>query len=153
MILKEINIRPVRNADLAHLDRLRRLYPTAFLELPKGVGGPGVETAVAEKNGQLIGSLTGIAAVVCDPFIHDPNASGVDVFAAVYMLERALTYNAQRGGAVDAYIAVPSELKEYHRIVERSGYVATCQNCTIFRRPLLPDTVPLIENEATEPTQ
>lgn len=153
MILRDLNVRPIQYEDVAVLNRLRRLYPDAFLEIPHGWTGDGIETAVAEKDGKLIGSLTGISAVVCDPFIHDPNAKGVDVFAAVYMLERALTYNAQRGGAVDSYIAVPDQLVEYHRIVERSGYQKTCEHCTIFRRPLRPDTTPLIENEITAPPQ
>jgi hypothetical protein len=106
-----------------------------------------VETVVAEKNHKLLGSLTGTLGIVIDPFIHDPNAAGVDVFGAVYMMERVLAYKGQAAGAVDAYIAVPSGLKDYHEIVKRSGYVETCQNCTIFRRPLQPDTVALIEDE------
>lgn len=150
MILKDINIRPVRNEDLAQLDAWRRRYPDAFLELPKGVSATGVETAIAEKNGQVLGSLTGTLAIVCDPFIKNPDARGVDIFGAVYMLERTLAYRGQGSGAVDAYIAVPSQLKDYHEIVKRSGYVETCQNCTIFRRPLQPDTVGLLENEEVQ---
>ena len=145
MILKDINIRPVRTEDLALLDRWRRQYPDAFLEIPKGVKAEGVETAVAEKNGQLLGSLTGTLAIVCDPFIRNPEARGVDVFGAVYMLERALTYRAQGAGAVDSYIAIPEQLHDYKEIVKRSGYIETCARCTIFRRPLQPDTVPLLE--------
>lgn len=149
-MLKNISIRPIRSEDLATLDTWRRLYPDAFLELPKGVAANGVETAVAEKNGQLLGSLTGTLAIVCDPFIKNPDARRVDVFGAVYMLERTLAYRGQAAGAVDAYIAVPSPLKDYHEIVKRSGYIETCQNCTIFRRPLQPDTVPLLEDAQTE---
>jgi hypothetical protein len=145
-VLSNISLRPVRPEDLAQLDVWRRKYPDAFLELPKGVSAEGVETAVAEKNFRMIGSLTGTLAVLMDPFIHDVNATGPDVFAAVYMLERALAYKAQSNGAVDAYIAVPDKSTAYHSIVERAGYQKTCEHCTIFRRPLRPDTVTLIEH-------
>lgn len=145
-VLKDINIRPVRNQDLAQLDAWRRQYPDAFLELPHGVSGPGVETAVADKAFRMVGSLTATMAVLMDPFIHDAGAYGVDIFAAVYMLDRALAYNAQKAGAVDAYIAVPDKSTAYHAIVSKAGYTKTCEHCTIFRRPLRPDTVALIEN-------
>jgi hypothetical protein len=145
-VLKDLNIRPVYQKDIAQLDAWRRAYPDAFLELPHGLNAPGVKSAAAEKYGKLVGSLTATLAVLMDPFIHDASAAGPDVFASVYMLERALAFNAQDEGAVDAYIAVPNQSVEYHRIVEKAGYVKTCQNCTIFRRSLRPDTVPLIEN-------
>jgi len=148
-VLKNINVRPVRQEDLAQLDMWRRQYPSAFLELPKGVRGPGVETTVAEKNYKLFGSLTAISAVVMDPCIFDPTADGLDIYTAVYLMERTLAYRAQDGGAADAYIAVPNQLTDYHAIVEKSGYMKTCENCTIFRRPLRQDTVPLIETENT----
>ncbi|HEY6766649.1 MAG TPA: hypothetical protein VI386_17960 [Candidatus Sulfotelmatobacter sp.] len=145
-IFKALNVRPVRNEDLAQLDRWRRSYPDAFLELPHGVAGPGVETACAEKDGKLIGSLTAVSAVVMDPFIHDPAVTGADVYGAVLMLERALAYKAQPH-ATDAYIAIPSQIeKSYGAIVEKSGYIKTCENCTIYRRALRPDTVGLIEH-------
>src|ERR1700736_3949777 len=107
-VFKNINVRPARDGDLAQLDAWRRQYPSAFLELPHGVSGPGVETAAAEKNGKLIGSLTAVSAVVMDPFIHDAAAEGLDIYAAVYLMERALAYKAQDGGATDSYIAVPN---------------------------------------------
>lgn len=147
MSLSQIKIRPLSVDDIDSLDRWRRLYRDAFLELPKGFSGVGVETAVAEKGGKLTSSLTGVHAVVCDPFIHDPAASGPDIFASVLMLERVLTYAAQTGGAVDSYIAVPKQLTEYIEIIKRCGYVLTCENCVILRRPLQPDSIPLLEDE------
>lgn len=149
-IFSKLNIRPVRKEDVAQLDTFRRQYKDAWLEVPHGLSGTGVETAVAEKDGKLIGSLTAIGAVLMDPFIHDPEAVGVDVYAAVVALERALAYQAQKSGLVDAYIAVPRQSKEYIEICKKSGYEITCENCVIMRRPLRPDTVSLLEHE--EPT-
>lgn len=142
-----MNIRPVRTSDAEQLDLFRRSYLNGWLELPKGLSAPGVETAVAEKDGKTIGSLTGTSAVLLDPFIHDPEAKGTDVFAAVLALERVLTYNAQVGGAVDAYIAVPEQETAYLDMVKRCGYSVTCERCVILRRPLTPDTVRLLEEE------
>jgi len=113
MGIKDLSIRPLKTEDVETLDRFRRGYDAAYLELPHGMAGAGLETAVVEKAGKIIGSLTGIHAVVCDPFIHDPEADGVDVFAGVLMLERTLAYNAQIGGAIDSYIAIPKQLKAY----------------------------------------
>lgn len=147
MSIKDLFVRPLKIEDVETLDRFRRGYDAAYLELPHGMAGPGMETAIVEKSGKIIGSLTGIHAVVCDPFIHDPEADGVDIFAGVLMLERTLAYNAQLGGAIDSYIAVPLQLTAYIEMVKRAGYSVTCENCVILRRPLTPDVVPLIENE------
>lgn len=147
MSIKDLSIRPLKAEDVEQLDLFRRGYDAAYLELPHGMAGPGVETAVAEKDKKIVGSLTGIHAVVFDPYIHDPEINGPDVFAAVFMLERTLAYNAQVGGAVDGYIAVPKQLTAYIDMVKRAGYIETCENCVILRRPLIPDVVPLIENE------
>lgn len=148
MSLKEMNIRPVQKRDVEQLDLFRRSFTDGWLELPHGLAGTGVETAVAEKQGKLVGSLTGISAVLFDPYIHDPEASGSDVFAAVLALERTLAYNAQAGGAIDAYIAIPQQSEDYIRMVERCGYTRTCEGCVILRRALVPDTVSLLEDEA-----
>lgn len=148
---KNLTIRPLRAEDVGQLDAFRRTFQTAWLELPHGMAGEGVETAVAEKNGEIIGSLTGVGAVVMDPFIRNPNARGVDIFAAVVALERALAYNARKGGIVDAYIAVPKGDTEYIEICKKAGYDVTCQDCVILRRPLIPDVVPLLEDEAVTP--
>lgn len=151
--LKDMNIRPIRESDVEQLDLFRREYLDAWLEIPKGFSGPGVETAVAEKGGKIIGSLTGVSAVLMDPFIHDKRASGSDIFSAVLALERVLAYKAQTGGALDSYIAVPEQATAYLEMVKRCGYSVTCERCVILRRPLVPDTVPLLENEPQAVTQ
>lgn len=145
-VLRDINVRPILDPDKELLDLWRRMHQKSYLELPKDWEAPGVSTIIAEKAGRLIGSLTASHAVVCDPFIHDEqSANGPEIFAAVYLMERVLTALAQAEGAVDAYIAVPENMPEYARIVERAGYEETCQRCKIYRRPLRPDTHPLLE--------
>src|SRR5271166_1917470 len=144
MQFKDINVRPVNESDIQSLEFFRRNYWDADLEIPHGYAAPGVETAVAEKAGTLIASLTAIQAVVLDPLISNPDFRGFDRVAAIYLLERTLSYIAQKYGAVDMYIAVPDHLVDYHRIVEKAGYVKTCEHCTVFRRPVTPDTVPLL---------
>lgn len=147
MELKNINIRPIQIKDTEQLELWRREYLDAWLELPHGLQMKGVETAVAEKQGRMIGSLTATSAVVMDPFIHDKNATGPEIFSAVLALERVLSYKAQSGGAVDSYIAIPAKSEEYIKMVEKCGYVRTLQDCVVLRRPLIPDTVPLLEDE------
>lgn len=136
----KMGFRPVEDSDLEQLNKWRWEYTGADLEVVHGWEGKGVETAVAEKNGKVIGSLTGVQAVVIDPFVHDPAASGPDVYAAVVGLERILAYLGRLNGALDAYIAVPKYLTEYINIVKRSGYEVTCENCTILRRALVPES-------------
>lgn len=146
-MLKDINIRPVRPTDIALLEKLRREYWDADLELPKGYVSEGIETLVSEKHGKLICSATGTLAILIDPLIKDASASGVDLVSSIYSLERSLACLGQRSGAVDAYIAVPVQATAYHRIVEKAGYQQTCEHCLIFRRPLRPDTQPLLGAE------
>ena len=150
MSITGLHIRPLKIEDVEQLDLFRRNYTAGWLELPHGMAGPGVETAVVEKDGKLLGSLTGIDCVVFDPFIHDPAARGTDVFPAVLMLERVLAYSAQARGAIDGYIAIPKQLTEYIAMVERAGYTETCQECVIMRRPFVKEVVPLIENETVK---
>lgn len=145
---KNLNVRPLRDGDIGQLLAWRRAYLEGDLELPHGWKLPqGVETAVAEKNGLLLSSMTATQAVILDPLIRNPVAGGMDMVTAIYALERALTYQAQIVGAVDAYIAVPSQLEEYHKIVENAGYQRTVEHCHVFRRALIPDTIPLLGAE------
>lgn len=134
--------RPPTEDDIEQLDKWRWMYLDADLEVVHGFEGQGVETAVAEKNGKLVGSLTGKVAVIAviDPFIHDPEASGPDVYAAVVGLERILSYQGARAGALESYIAVPEHLTDYIEIVERAGYELTCQKCCILRRNIVPES-------------
>lgn len=151
-ILKGVNIRPFKVTDVEQFDQFRRVYWDGDLELPKGYGAPGIETAIAEDaNARPIASLTGTLAVVLDPLIRNPHIkSGPELVASIYMLERTLAYQGQRLGAVDAYIAVPEHLIDYQRIVEKAGYVRTVERCNVYRRPLMPDTHPLLGPELEE---
>lgn len=152
MILKDVNVRPMRGEDQPQFDAFRRVYWDGDLELPKGWGGPGWETAVAEgEGGRPIASLTGTLAIILDPLIRNPHIkSGPELVASIYALERTLAYRGQMYGAVDSYIAIPEHLTEYHRIVEKAGYAETVVGCKVFRRALRPDTHPLIGPELEE---
>jgi hypothetical protein len=140
-----LKVRPIKKSDVEQLDLFRWKYEPADLEVPKGYMAEGVESAVVEKpSGQLVGSLTGTLAAVLDPFIANPDADPVDIWQALILLEKALAYRFQVAGAVDIYIAVPNQLEKYHRLLERAGYLETVQNCKVFRKPLAPDTHPLL---------
>jgi len=135
--------------EVKQLDEWRRGYWAADLELPHDFKTPdgSVDTVLATKDGKMISSLTGIKAIVLDPFIHDPSANPTDLLFSLVKMETALTFNAQKWGAVDAYIAVPSQLDKYIRLLENYGWQPTVQNCVVMRRPLRPDTVPLLGEE------
>lgn len=149
MKIGEINVRAFGERDEGQLNLWRDSYTDGDLEIPHGWNGlPGrgdnVATVVAEKNGELMGSLTGTLAVIFDPFIHDPNLKPVEVVAALIKLETVLSYFAQNDGAMDVYVAVPEHLKKYIKLLEGYGWKETCQHCTILRKPLKPDHVPLL---------
>jgi hypothetical protein len=136
----DLHIRPIEASDVALLEKWRKEYADANLEIPRGYYGKGVETAIAEVGGNVSASLTATHALVIDPFIHDPSLSGPDTFLSVYMMDRALGYRGQSGGAVVSYTTVPSHLTRYHAILRKSGYVQLpTSDCILFRRPLLPD--------------
>lgn len=147
VFVKDINVRPLQAGDELWIDKFRREYKAGYLELPHGLAQAGVETAVATKGSKPVGSLTAINAVVLDPFVKDPQARFQDVFSALLKLESVLSYRAQQAGAVDEYIAVPEAEVDYLRLLEHYGFKRTCQNCVIMRRALVPDHVPLLEDE------
>lgn len=148
MIYDKLNVREFRESDVRKLEAWRRLYMDAHLEIPMGYVAPGVETAIAEFDGEMVAALTARQAVVLDPLIRNPHfTNGAAMITAIIALERALAYNAQKAGAVEGYIAVPEQLTEYHKIVQRAGYEKTIQACVAFRRPFRPDTIPLLEHE------
>lgn len=147
MKMKDINIRPIQAGDVEQLELWRNEYWAGDLEIPFGYKRDGIETAVAEKNGVMLEALVAKKAVVLDPLILDPNADHYDAVAGLFLLERALTYSAQLGGAIESYIAVPDSLKDYHKIVEKAGYIKTVEKCTVFRRPLVPETLSLLGPE------
>ena len=145
MGIREISAHRLRDEEIETLEGWRHEYQPADLEIPHGYAGQGVETAVAENKEGILASMTGIKAVILDPLIRNPRISnGAEMVSAILMLERTLSYLGEQGGAVDSYIAIPNQLEDYKKIVESVGYVETCENCTIYRRPLRPDTVPLI---------
>lgn len=146
MSIRDISVHRLRDAEVEILEEWRHEYKSADLEIPHGYAGAGIETAVAEtKDGVVLASMTGIKAVILDPLIRNSRiTNGAQMVSSILMLERTLSYLGEQGGAVDAYIAVPNQLADYKKIVESVGYVETCENCTIYRRPLRPDTVPLI---------
>lgn len=156
--MKNVFIKPLSTQEeVKQLDLFRREYMAADLELPHDffTADGAVDTAVATKNNKMIASLTGIKSIVLDPFIHDPSAEATDLLFALVKMETALTYNAQKYGAVDAYIAVPRQLKKYIHLLENYGWQETVQNCVVMRRPLRPDVVPLLglERDAAETAQ
>lgn len=141
MSMKNISIRPLRAEDIKQLELFRGNYLDADIEIPFGYAGQGVETAIAEKDGKIIGAVTASAAVTFD-FIHDGEAAGTDVFPAVFMLERALALTAQKAGIATAYVAIPAHLTKYIEMVKRSGYTEEFQDCVVLRRALRQETVP-----------
>lgn len=153
MSITELSVRPIRDEDVEQLDNFRHANWDADIEISFGYAAPGVETAVAEKDGKLIGALTAVKTVVFD-FMRNPAALGIDVYAAVFMLERALAYVAQSGGVAAAYVAIPAHLTDYISMVKRSGYSIACENCVILRRPLRKELSPSLgEERATVTTE
>lgn len=141
----QINVRPFAEEDRSELDNYRWRYQDADLEVPHDFMDTNVETVVALKDGRLLGSLTGTLSITLDPFIKNPDASPLELMQALLKMETVLNYMAQKLGAVDVYIAIPNQIVEtYGKIVEKCGYERTVQNCTVYRKPLRPDTQPLI---------
>lgn len=151
-IFHGLNVRPITPKDAELLDKWRREYPDADLEIVHGFISDGVETAVAEKYGQLAMSLTAVQAVVFDPLIQNPNKilSGPEMITAITMMERVLAYKAQASGAVDGYVAVPNVLPEYQKMVMKCGYEPTVQYCTVYRRAFRPEVVARLGDERAE---
>lgn len=142
--MKDISLRRFRQEDAPQLDTARENYWDADLEVPYGYAVPGsVETAIAEKDGEWQGALIATKVVVYD-FIKNAAAKGVDIFAAVFMLERALSYVAQETGITTSYLAIPSHLTEYIDMVKRCGYEEGFKDCVILRRSLRKETTPSI---------
>lgn len=147
MSIRDLSIHRLRDEEKETLEEWRHEYQPADLEIPHGYAGQGIETAVVDcpDTGIMMASLTAIQAVILDPLIRNPRVhNAAEMVASIFLLERTLSLLGERGGAVDAYIAVPNQLEDYKKTVESVGYKVTCENCTIYRRPLRPDTVPLI---------
>ncbi len=144
--MKDIHVRPYEDEDRQELDEYRQQYQPADLEIPHGYVSENVQTVIAYKEGKLtVGSLTGILAIVLDPAIMNPAADPIDKMKALTAMEDVLTYLGRKTGAIDSYVAIPNALvATYGKILEKCGYEPTVQNCTVYRRPLVPETEPLI---------
>lgn len=142
--MNDIHVRPFRSSDAKQLDLFRWNYTAADLEIPKGYVGENLQTVIAEKDQKFLLSLTGTIGMVIDPMIKDPDASPADLMRALIKAEAVMSYLGAANGAQDVYIAIPNQLEKYMGIVEKSGYKRTVEHCTVFRRPIRPDTVPLI---------
>jgi hypothetical protein len=142
--VKGVFVRPLTGDDVQKLDKWRREFAAGDLELPKDFNSEGVLSVAAHKEHELIASLTGVQAVVLDPFIHNPDANPTDLLFALVKLDTVLTFWGQQRGAVDAYVAIPNSLDRYIKLLRNYGWEPTVQNCTVMRRPLKPDFIPLI---------
>jgi hypothetical protein len=141
MSISEITVRPARESDYRQLDLFREQFlPDGRIDVPFGYSNTGVETAVAEKAGKLIGAAIGTKALIVD-FCKDPAASGTDIYAAVLLAERTLAYAAAQNGYTASYCAVPKHLTEYIDMVKRSGYEETFPDCVVLRRALAPEKI------------
>ena len=124
------------DADIAQLEKWRKEFGAADLELPEGYVNDGVATAVSvDKNGKLLGSLTCsiVLAASLDPLLLDPLANRTTKFGGVFTLTKALEYQARIAGAAAAFIAIPNLLPDYQEFVRKFGYEETAQNCKVFR--------------------
>jgi len=136
MSISRLTTRPVEVGDVEHLDALRKQFETdGRIDVPVGYRNTGVETLVVERDKEVVGAVLATAAVVVD-FIKDPQARGGDIYSAVLLGERTLTYMAQKNGISTAICAIPNHLTEYIDMVKRSGYTEVFQNCVMLRRPL-----------------
>jgi hypothetical protein len=122
--------------DILQLEKWRKEFAAADLELPEGYNGDGVATAIAVgRDGKLLGSLTAsiVYAVSLDPLIRNPNASHTETLAGLFALTRALEYQAKLNGVAASFIAVPDSLPEYQKLVQKCGFSPTAESCKIYR--------------------
>jgi hypothetical protein len=129
-------ITPPSDTDIIQLEKWRKEFATADLELPENYVSDGVATAVAKtKEGKLIGSLTAsiILAVSLDPLIRNPDSGRTETLAGLFALTRALEYQAALNGAAASFIAVPNLLPNYQELVVKCGFEPTAQHCSLYR--------------------
>ena len=139
MSIAKLQIRPIVIEDVEKLNSFREQFSSdGRIDIPFGYRSEVTDTVVIEKDQKTIGAVIGTSAIIID-FMRDPEASGPDVYGAVLMGERALTYIAAKNGIGAAYCAVPKHLTEYISMVKRSGYTETFEDCVILRRPLVPE--------------
>ena len=139
MSISKLTTRPVLPGDVEQLNLFREQFSAdGRIDTPFGYRSEVTDTVVIEKDQKTIGAVIGTSAIIID-FMKDPLASGSDIYGAVLMGERALTYVAQKNGIGAAYCAIPKHLTEYISMVKRSGYTETFEDCVILRRPLVPE--------------
>jgi hypothetical protein len=140
MSLSDLTVRPLRPGDTEQLDLFRESFKNdGEIQLPFGYTNAGVATAVVARDEKIIGAVHATKALIVN-FMKDPKASGPDIYAAVLLGERALTFVAEDGGCAEAYCAIPSHLQSYIDMVKRSGYTEAFPNCVILRRSLAKET-------------
>ena len=133
-VFSHLNIRPARPEDVPTLNEW---LDRAGFGIARPFGVAGTETAIAEYDGEIFSSLTVSPALYVGPFLKSTStAKGVDVYASCVGLERALSYQAQKFGALDAYVAVSNDNPHFISIVEKSGYSRVNSDCTLLRRSL-----------------
>lgn len=136
--MRQLHIFPIEAQDVAEVERWADAHPHAAFDLPHGFEGPSTLGLVAEANGRLLAAMVGSVGITID-VIKNPNAPPLALAEAVQRLEENITVHAAVNGAVDSYISVPNvpEMEEFHRTVQRRGYVPTAQGCTIYRRSII----------------
>jgi hypothetical protein len=141
MSISQLLLRPFEAHDAELLNLFRKQFSNdGRTDAPFGYSRNGVETIVVERDEKVVGAVMATASVVVD-FMRDPAARGEDVYGAVLMGERTLTYMSQKSGLVAAYCAIPSHLTKYIDMVKRSGYSEVFQNCVVLRRPLAKESL------------
>lgn len=140
MSIAKLQMHPIVIEDVEKLNSFREQFSSdGRIDIPFGYRSEVTDTVVIEKDQKTIGAVIGTSAVIID-FMKDPLASGSDIYGAVLMGERALTYVAQKNGIGAAYCAIPKHLTEYISMVKRSGYTETFEDCVILRRALVKET-------------
>ncbi len=142
MSISQLLTRPVEAHDVELLNLFRKQFSNdGRTDAPFGYSRNGVETIVVERDEKVVGAVMATASVVVD-FMRDPAARGEDVYGAVLMGERTLTYMSQKSGLVAAYCAIPSHLTKYIEMCRRSGYTQEVfQDCVVLRRPLAKESL------------
>ena len=113
MSISKLTMHPIVIKDVEKLNSFREQFSAdGRIDIPFGYRSEVTDTVVIEKDQKTIGAVIGTSAIIID-FMKDPLASGSDIYGAVLMGERALTYVAQKNGIGAAYCAVPKHLTEY----------------------------------------
>lgn len=147
-MFSDIKIRAYRPQDVVKLKKfLEESEELALEQLPHGFVGQATETAVAERDGKMLCSITGTLSVVLGPLLKNPDSKAIDLMPAIIQAARALEFYGTMHGVTEAYMAVPNELAGFQRIVEKAGYEKAVEDCTIYRRLLVENDACNLQNE------